>query len=380
MILTILFIILIIAASKFFDLLWGSSASIPVVTLSEFYSPPLQYNNLTEINLKMSVKDLVAIESNKKFRILGNNKSFDFFDTIKVYFPENEFDKTNKIFLQFEEKDTPDSLYLVIAKSDDNSIFYKQIFFSSVIVKDLNKFSKNPNIFRIRSDELVSNELLENNDSLINEVFNYFNSNIESLGIAECGTNSTIFQTICEDFGVPCRIINLQGGNSDDVGYYDYIGYPLHVICEIYSSKYKKWYAVDPTFGFRFKTKSFDDFLNSVEISNIHTFHREDEIIQDSILLTKRSLVGKDYFKYYENVVFTKPEWKNKYLRKAISLLYGNFNYFLFLYSNNFPAERNGFYYVVIKTFMYFFILILYINAVILLLMRRLFMVKKPKH
>ncbi len=175
-------------------------------------------------------------------------------------------------------------------------------------------------------------------------------------------------------------MINLQGGDVDQVGYNEYIGYPLHVVCEVYSSKHQKWYVIDPTFGFRFRHRTFHDFLNAVEISNKHTFRREDEIGQDSILLTKRTLVGKDYFKYYENVIFTKPEWKNKYLRKLGSVFYSNFNYYLYLFSNNFPPVKNGFYYVGIKTFMYFFMLILYINAVLFLLLRRLFLVKKPKH
>ena len=137
---------------------------------------------------------------------------------------------------------------------------------------------------------------------------------------------------------------------------------------------------VDPSFGFRFRHKAFQDYLNAVEISNKYTFRREDEIGQDSILLTKRTIVGKDYFKYYENVIFTKPEWKNKYLRKLVSVFYSNFNYYLYLFSNNFPPVKNGFYYVGIKTFMYFFMLILYINAVLFLLLRRLFLVKKPKY
>lgn len=379
-ILTFLSVFIIFAASKIFDRLWGSSTSIPLVSINEVYSPPVQYDNFTGINLKMISNNLVAIEGNKKFRNILSSKQFDYYDTLRVNHPENEFEKINKIFLQFEEKTTPDSLYLVISKSDKNNVFYKQIFYSSIIVYELNNFSDKPEEFRINPDNLVSHNLLSDNDSLIQRVFEYFNNNLESLGIAECGTNCSIFQRICNDFGVPCRIINLQGGNMDEVGYNENIGYPLHVICEIYSSKHKKWYAVDPSFGFRFKDKSFNDYLNSVEISNKHTFHREDEIFQDSILLTKRSLVGKDYFKYYENVVFSKPEWKNKYIRKAVSVFYGNFYYYLYLFSNNFPVVKNGFYYVGTKTFMYFFMLILYINAVLFLLMRRLFLVKKPKH
>lgn len=378
-ILSLLFIVVLYAASKIFDKIWGSYSSIPVVNLEALYAPPKQYDNFTGVNLKMISKDFIAIEGNKKFRQKNSNKDFDFYDTVKVFYPETGYDYANLIYLQFDDKNTYDSLFLVIASSDNSNIYYKQIFYSSVKIKKLNEFSDNPEDFRIKPAILVTNELLENNDTLINSVFNYFNNNIDNLGIAECGTNSLILQKICDDFGVPNRMINLQGGDKDQVGYYDEIGYPLHVVVEIYSSKHKKWYVVDPSYGFRFRFKSFDDYLNAAEICNSYAFHREVELEQDSILLTKRTLVGKDYFKYYENVIYSKPEWKNRYLKKAVSVFYGRFNYFLYLYSNNFPGVKNGFYYVGIKTFFYFLMLIIYINAVLLLLMRRLFLVKKPK-
>lgn len=87
-----------------FDKFWGSSTSIPIVNLNEIYSPPIQYENLTGIKLKMTAKDLIAIEGNKKFRILDGSKSFDYYDTVKVYYPDTEFERTNVIFLLFEEK------------------------------------------------------------------------------------------------------------------------------------------------------------------------------------------------------------------------------------------------------------------------------------
>jgi len=90
-------------------------------------------------------------------------------------------------------------------------------------------------------------------------------------------------------------------------------------------------------------------------------------------------LVGKDYFKYYENVVFTRQEWKNKFLRKLASVFYSNFTYYLTVFSNNYPPIKNGFYYVGIKTFMYFFLFILYTNISMLIIIKRLFEVKKPK-
>ncbi len=379
-ILTVLSLLLLFAASKIFDLTWGSSSSIPIVNLDDVYSAPVQYDNFNRINLKLVAKDLIAIEGNKKFKLKDHPTGYDYYDTIKVFYPDTSFDKTNKLFLQFEDSGNFDSVYIVIAKSQENQIYYKQIFYSSVIIDKLNKFSDDPEIFRIDSKKLVNIDLLNDNDTLINKVLSYFNSNIDNLGIAECGRNCTVFQEICSNFGVPCRLVNLQGGDVDQVGYYNFIGYPLHVVCEVYSSHHQKWYVIDPTYGFRFRHRTFQDFLSAVEISNKYTFRREDEIDQDSILLTKRTLVGRDYFKYYENVLFSKPEWKNKYLRKLVSIFYGNFNYYLYLYSNNFPIVKNGIYYVGIKTFMYFFMLILYINAVLFLLMRRLFLVKKPKN
>jgi len=378
-ILSVVFVLLLIVAGKIFDKLWNSSTAIPIVTLKEVYSPPAGYDNFKSVKLKLVSKFKVAIEGNKKFKLKDKQGDLDFYDTVSVEYPGEEFDRTNKIFFRFEDTPNYDSIYLVIAKSEIPDTYFKQIFYSSVIVSTLNEFSDNADEFRIDDSKLVSHDLLVNNDTLINSVFDYFNSNIDNLGIAECGTNCQILMRICKDFGVPCRMINLQGGDIDQTGFYDMLGYPLHVVCEIYSSKQQKWYVVDPTFGFRFRHKNSSTYMNAVEISNNHTFLRGDEIYQDSILLTKRTLVGKDYFKYYENVVFTKPEWKNRYLRKLVSVFYGNFNYYLYLFSNNFPGIKNGFYYIGMKTFMYFFMLILYINAVLFLLLRRLFLVKKPK-
>ncbi|HMQ79590.1 MAG TPA: hypothetical protein PKE39_09125 [Ignavibacteria bacterium] len=380
LILTAVFVILLFVSSRLFDSAWGSSSYIPTVNLEDVYSNPLEYDNITCIKLKFTGKDLVAIEGNKKFKIRDHETGYEYYDTVSIRFPDSSYEKTNKIFLQFEDSMNMDSVYFVVSKSQEQKIYYNQVFYSSVKIRELNEFTEDPSEFRIENSKLVDNELLKNNDSLIAEVLNDFNSNIDNLGIAECGTNCVIFKNICDKYGVPCRLVNLQGGDNDKVGYSDNIGYPLHVVCEIFSSKHQKWYVIDPTYGFRFKLAAFNDYLNAVEISNKHTFRREDEIVQDSILLTKRSLVGKDYFKYYENVVFSRSEWKNRVLKKLASVLYGNFNYYLYMFSNNFPIVKNGFYYVGIKTFMYFFMLILYINGIMLLMMRRLFLVKKPKH
>ncbi len=380
LILTAVFVVLLFLSSRLFDSAWGSSSYIPIVNLEDVYSSPLEYDNINRIKLKFTGKNLVAIEGNKRFRLKGHNTGYEYYDTVSVEFPDSTYDKTNKIFFNFEDNMNMDSVYFVVSKSQEQMIYYNQVFYSSVKIKELNEFTEDPSEFRIDNSRLVNSELLKNNDTLIAGVLQDFNSNIDNLGIAECGTNCVIFKNICDRYGVPCRLVNLQGGDNDKVGYSDNIGYPLHVVCEVFSSKHQKWYVIDPTYGFRFKLSAFNDYLNAVEISNKHTFRREDEIVQDSILLTKRSLVGKDYFKYYENVVFSRPEWKNRVLKKLVSIFYGNFNYYLYMFSNNFPIVKNGFYYVGIKTFMYFFMLIIYINGILLLMMRRLFLVKKPKH
>lgn len=380
LVLTVLSIAVLFLLSTLFDKAWGSSSYIPIVSLNSVYSFPVEYDNFNRINLKLISKDNIAIEGNKRFSRQNSNKPNDYYDTVSFSYPDSSYDKINKIYIKFEDSRDYDSVYFVVSRSQEDKIFYNQIFYSSVLINNLNEFSKDPSEFRINKSLLVNDELLASNDTLINQVFSYFNSNIDKLGIAECGRNCVIFKEICIKYEVPCRLVNLQGGDDDKVGFSDNIGYPLHVVCEIFSSKHKKWYVVDPTYGFRFKLSAFNDYLNAVEIANKHTFRREDEIVQDSILLTKRSLVGKDYFKYYENVVFSMPEWKNRILKKLFNIFYGNFNYYLYLFSNNFPIVKNGFYYVGIKTFMYFFLLILYINAVLFLLMRRLFLVKKPKH
>lgn len=338
----------------------------------------MNYDNFTRVNLKMVSSNLLAIEGNKKFRINEHDSGFEYYDTVVIFFPDVSFDKVNKIFLQFEDSIGPDSIYIVTAKSGEPKIFYNQIFYSSIIVFKINEFTDDTEQFRINSEELARPELLTNNDTLISKVFNEFNSNIDNLGLAECGTNCKILREICNRFEVPCRFVNLQGGDVDQTGYADHIGYPLHVVCEIYSSRLKKWYVVDPSFGFRFKNIGSSEFLNAVEISNRYVFRGVDEIVQDSILLTKRTLVGKDYFKYYENVTFTKLEWKNKYTIKLVSVFYGKFIYFHYLYSINFSPVKNGFYYLGLKTIMYAFIMILFINSVIFVLVKRLFSVKKP--
>ena len=379
-IITVLFIAVIFATSKIFDILWESDTSIPITNINDVYNPPQQYDNIEKINLKLLTQNKIEIEGNAKFRILGNNKTnFEFYDTVNVNYPNTDFELLNKIYLEFEKSHSIDSIFLVISKSYEQSLFYKQIFFSTITINNLNTFSSDAAEFRINYDLLVPENILLDNDTLINSVFKYFNDNKDTLGLAECGTNCIIFKKICEKFSLPCRLLWLQGGDINQTGYYNFIGYPQHVICEIYSSKSKKWYVVDPSYGFRFADKSNFSYLNAVEICNKHTFKSTDSIFQDSVLATRKTVVGKDYFKYYENIIFGNLIIENKLLKRAIRLLYSKFNYTSYSFSNNFPPIQNGLFYFGLKTFMYFFLIILYINSVMFVLIRRLFIVKKPR-
>lgn len=378
LIITFVFIFITILSSKIFDLTWGSYSTVPIRNLDDVYKPPLEYDDFQRVNLLLVSKELVAIEGNKKFKLKDSQKNYSYYDTLKISYPDSSFDNLTKIYIQFADSKEPDSVYLVVSKSPDKTIFYKQIFYSSVTVYKLNEFSPDTSEFRIKREDLVSPALLSDNDSLINAAFKYFNDSIDRLGLAECGTNCDIFEKICNNFSIPCRIVGLQGGDAIQTGYYDYLGYPQHAVCEIYSSKHHKWYVVDPTYGFRFRHNTNNDFLNAVEISNKYSFMREYEIKQDSILFTKRTLVGRDYFKYYENVMY-RVGMENKMLRRTLKVFYPQFIYFLYHYSNSYPPVKNGLYYVGAKTFMYFFILLLYINSLLFVLTKRLFSVKKPK-
>jgi hypothetical protein len=286
----------------------------------------------------------------------------------------NEFQYLNKFYFNFENSPNTDSIFLVVAKSDKENFYWKQIFYSSVSVKNLNDFSDAPDKFRINPEKLVAGNILYDNDFIIQDVYKYFNSHIDSIGVAECGTNCINFKSVCDKFNLPCRIISLQGGDAIKSGFNNLLGYPLHVICEIYSTKFSKWYVVDPTYGFAY-TKDKGP-LNAVEISNKVFFKREKEISQDSVLTTKRSLVGKDYFKYYENLYFESNYRINFVIAKIGGVFFGKLKPEAYQYSNNLSAFRNGYYYVGIKSVTYLLILILSINLIVILLLKRIYNVK----
>lgn len=374
---TVVFVIVIWTSNKLFDSVWWSTSSLPLTDLKMVYKPPADYNNMAKLNIKLIDKNRIAMEGNIKFKFKDNGKQFDFYDTIKIRLPENEYDFANRLYFQFENSNDVDSVFLVVSKSESKDIFWNQIFFSSVTIENLNKFSDSPEKFRVNFEKLVNKNLLEDNDNLIEQVLVYFNSNKENLKIGDCSANSNTFREVCNKFGLPCRIVTLHGGDADETGFFDIVGYPLHALCEIYSSKFKKWYVVDPTYGFRYKNQGVENYLNTVEISNKVFFDREREIIQDSILFTKRNLVDRDYFKYYENIYFNNALLTNRVIIKLMHVFFGKFNFRAFHYSNNLKPLKNGFYYIGMKSIMYLVIVIIYVNVILFFFTKRLLSAKR---
>jgi hypothetical protein len=370
---SLILVTLIIAGNKLFDKYWNSSCSFALTDLNDVYMPPAEYDNIKKVNLSLIPPGRICIEGNQRFTIIGSGKNFGFFDTVKIIYPADKLSYRNRISLQFEDSKYPDSIYIDVAKSDDKNIYWYQVFLNSVIVNKLNETGKDTAGFRTDKKRLCSQTLLDNNDTLVNRVISYFNTNKDILKLAECGTNTRVFMQICEIYKLPSRIIILQGGNADVLGYNDEIGYPTHVVCEVYSSKYKKWYVIDPTFGVRFKQKGSEDFINAAEISNYYFFLKNKEIQQDSILFTKSpALLERDYFKYYENVYIESGFKPNFLLKKILDLFYRRLNYSAYIYSNITPCIENAKDYLIFKSIMFLVLFSLYTFFVILILSKRL--------
>jgi hypothetical protein len=358
-----------------FDVFWEDASTLPLTNLNDVYNPPKEYDKEKKINIKLQGLNKISIEGNSRFKRIGSNKPADIYDTVEIYLPQEEYSTNNHYYFQFENSSRIDSVYLVVSKSDKKDFFWKQIFFSSVFINQLNNFSESSDNFRINENMLVENKILENNDTLINWVYSFYNNHLDSIGFSECGTNSSNFKAVCVKFNVPCRIISLQGGDANKPGFNNQLGYPLHVICEIYSSKFNKWFVVDPSYGFIYIKDKIP--LSAVEISNKVFFNREKEISQDSILTTKRSLLGRDYFKYYENLFFTSNYKLDLVTAKLGRMFFGKFNPKVFQYSNNLNTLKNGYYYVGLKSVIYLLIMIISVNFVVFLLSKRLYNIKQ---
>ena len=375
---TITLVIVIYAGSRVFDSIWQSSSILALTDLSDIYTPPQKYDNINKVNLSFVPPDMVCIEGNSKLKVAGSQKDYTYFDTAKITLPTETSELRNKIFIQFQNSKFQDSIYLVISKSAEKDVYWRQIFLSSVTIRKLNETGADTSKFRIARSKFVNDQLLEDNDTLINQALNYFNSHKDSLELGNCVVNSWLFSQVCDKFALPCRVVGLKGGDKDEAGFKDQLGYPSHQICEIYSSRFQKWYVIDPTYGLRFRQNDFAGYMNAVEISDKYFFMREKEIEQDSILFTKRTLLGRDYFKYYENVIFHNNYQPNLFVKKIIHVFYSKFVYNAYLYANITPTVKNAKNYIIFKSLFYLFLLILHTNFIIFIMTKRLMESKKP--
>lgn len=371
---SILFAIIVYVSNILFDGSWNNKCMKPLTDTDIAYKIPDGYNNLPVVNLKLLNSGMLGIETNQKFEILGSGNEYSYIDSVQVTKPDSAFSFNNRIYMKFEHRDFNDSIYYVVSQSPNKGIFWNQIFYSSVKIHYLNNFSYNPDKFRINPERLVSRDLLRNNDTLVKQVINYFNNNAATLGLADCGTNSRILKSICEKFFLPCNIITLQGGDSYELGYDVKTGYPVHVVCEIYSSKFKKWYVMDPSYGTAFLENQVP--LNAVEISNRVYFNRDTSITQDSVLVTRTSL-RKDYFNYYRNIYYKSYVIPNILVRQLIKYFYKNYNYLQLHYSEKIPYKRNGSQYIEEKSIMYILIAFLYAISVLFIITGRLYILKR---
>lgn len=372
-----IFIVILWVSNKLFDKNWEFKCMRPLTNLDEVYNVPKEYNNSPIVNLKLFNTNYLVIEGNQKFKILSGNKDYAYYDTVEIIKPDAAFSYSNNIYMNFQYSNSVDSIYIVVSHSTNNNIYWNQIFYSSVKIQLLNKLSNEPEKFRLNTGELVKQDLLTDNDTLISQVINYFNENEKSLGLAECGTNSRILKSICTKYNLPCYIITLQGGDSHETGYDNMIGYPLHVVCEIYSSRFNKWFVLDPSYGTIFTQDQVP--LNAVEISDNIYFKSDINIIQDSVLTTHNKMLGKEYFNYYRNIYFEDDQMPNLYNRQLIKYFYNHYNYRELHYSNKIPDAMNGRLYISCKTVMYLLIIYFYIFIILAILLYRLHILKIEK-
>lgn len=377
MILTISTFLCLYLSSKLFDYFWKTDCSILLDNIGDIYNPPKEYENLTKVRLRLINKRTLFLEGNKRFKLKDSNKEYSFYDTVNFNQPDTSYGCTNKIFFIFKNSEYFDSIYIVVSKTSTNDIYWNQIFYSSVPIAALNQSSDDSTEFRIDTAQLVPKNILINNDSTIKLVYAYYNNGKDSLKFGDCTANSELFQKICTIYNVPCRKIGLMGGDATDYGWNSSIGYPSHELCEIYSSREKKWIIVDPSFGLTYRKEHTN--LNAVEICNKVFFMTENEIQQDSVLFTKRSKVGSDYYKYFENVFYHSSYRANPILEKILQHFFKRFNYNIYHYSNSYLITKNGYYYVGVKLLIYGLIIIININIVFYILLSRLYKIRRMK-
>lgn len=343
----------------------------PLTSLDKIYKIPDEYDFYPKINLKLSSDGYLCIEGNQKFKIIGSNNGYEYYDSLIITKPDTSLNYFNKIYLKFQYTRTTDSIYYVVSKSPNAGIFWNQIFYSSVRIQFLNKFSSDPVNFRKNTANLISENLLKDNDTLIEQVTTEFNNNINSYNLISCGIASKILKSICDKYNLPCNIITLQGGDSFEAGYDIMIGFPLHIVCEIYTSKYKKWFVIDPLNGIVFRMNGRP--LNAAEISNIVFFNWENNIFQDSVLASYRTNLKGDYFKVYENIYYDSDCKPNFIAGNFLKYFYGKYRYSQLHYSNNIPNNRKGNLYIERKSIMYIIIVFVYVNLAFIIISLKLY-------
>jgi hypothetical protein len=373
-------------SGSIFDSLWASRCYIPLTELDDVYRPPREYDNIAKIKLKMVDEGTLGIMGNKKFAIIPeataapDPRTVNNYHTVSISYPnEPSGSLKNRIFLTFEDYAGPDSIHLITTKFVEKGLQWNQIFLSSVAVSQLNSFDGATGSFEVDPNNYVDRKVLSDNDTLINLSIAYFNAGKDTMRIHDCGEAGRVFKAVCDRFELPCRIITLQNGNSGAAGLGKEVGYPLHVVCEVYSSRLRKWYVIDPSFGLRFGNSLNGNYLNAVEISNRNFFKDEQGIVKDPILFTVRNPADIAYFNYYNNVLYSFDGEQSKLVEVVRKYLYKKSNLTVFHFSNELKPGRNALYYVGLKSVMYAGFGFVYLSTLIFLLSKRIHKDKKLK-
>lgn len=383
---TIIFAAAVWISGRIFDSLWASQCYIPLTDLDDVYKPPREYNNIAKIKLKMVDEGTLGIMGNKKFSVIHeatgapDPETANNYHTVGISYPNEISGRLkNRIYLTFEDSAGPDSIHMITTKSVENGLQYNQISLSSVAVSEINGFDGDAGSFELNPSTYVDRKILSDNDTLINLSIAYFNAAKDTMSISDCGEAGRIFKSVCDRFELPCRTITLQNGNSGAAGLGNEVGYPLHVVCEVYSSRLKKWYVIDPSFGFRFENSIDGNYLNAVEISNRNFFKDEKGLVKDSILFTARNPADIAYFNYYNNVLYSFDGEQSKLVEAVRKHLYKKSNLTVFHFSNELKPGRNALYYVGLKSVMYAGFGFVYLSTLIFLLSKRIHKDKKLK-
>ena len=348
----------------------GITKFLPPINLENIDKPPFGYDNIPRIRVKMTDTQRLRFEANKRFIFLVGNKNYTYSDSISVALPDSGV-KLNRIYFKFEGSNSTDSMHLIVTKSEGG--YYRQISYCSVEIYDVNNILPvDSMLFRINPNNLVGKDLLENNDPLINKAFLDFNLEYRVKPAGDCGTLSKNFKNICAAGYVPCRLVGVHGGDHFEPGFGNTVGFPIHLMCEIYSSKQKKWYVVDPLYGVRFRNPFSSEFMSAVEITNLYESKSQGGILLDSILASKVSPLPEDYYQFYDNIYYPTNYVANKIFKKIMDVFFGKYNYNFYHYAHS-TTSFGGRSYLILKLAIYFILTIIYINFAYIFVVRKIF-------